>query len=87
MKDLDLGLSGLIAILSLPIILPIIGLIWCVWKLCSIVRGWFPQSPNIIRVRDPLDDHTTDSAYPTKLAEMVAKSRQRLRDEKAVDWD
>ena len=33
-------------------------------------------SPNIIRVRDSLDDHTQDTAFPTEFAKMTAEIRK-----------
>lgn len=46
------------------------------------IRSLF-ASPNIIRVRDPLDDGREDSAYPTEFAEMMG----RMRSEKESNVD
>lgn len=43
------------------------------------IRSLF-ASPNIICVRDPLDDGREDSAYPTEFAEMMGRIRNEKDD-------
>lgn len=41
----------------------------------SWIKSFF-RPPNIVCIRDPLDDRTQDSAYPTEIAKITAETRK-----------